>query len=235
MDKKYTSFCIDNDPVDQPTPKMVLGEYIRNLKLSVGDELYMVHDFGKKFTIKEMRENGDIVLSNPSISKDKVCRETSPLFKKVGDIPMDSQEFFFHQLDVDCSVDSDGSIKIHDKYFINYLDQFKNYFSLMRKSLDLNNQYKITYMYETIFNEMGVGVFNEYIRSNYVNYIGKDKKIEDLLSSGYEYGLEFYDNRFVCSMVSHALRMDTSDIFDNGVRAIVFGEGLKIDFSKVRF
>ena len=34
-------------------------------------------------------------------------------------------------------------------------------------------------------------------------------------------------------MFYHAQRMDREDIFDNGVRAIVFGEGLKLDFNKI--
>lgn len=230
---KYTAFSIDNDPVDQPTPKLVWGKYINDINLVVGDELFMVNDPGVNFFIKEVREK-DILLSNPrNPSKDKVCMKYSPFFKKMDDIPMEQQEFFYDGCEVTGTTDLDGLFKPDEKYLIDYKKQFEKYFDLVRKTLyDKPTYYELTRLYERIIEEMGLGIFNEYIRSNFMG--GGEDSIENLLHHAYEYGFEFYDgNRFVVSMFHHAQRMDRENIFDNGVRAIVFGEGMKIDFSKL--
>lgn len=230
---KYTAFSINNDPHDQPTPKLVWGKYIKDIDLRVDDEVFMVNDPGVNFFVKEVREK-DILLHNPrNPSKEKVCMKFSPLFKKMGDIPMGQQEFFYHLCEVTGTTDLDGLFKPDDKYFVNYKKQFEKYFDLIRKTLhDKPTYYELTRLYERIIEEMGLGIFNEYIRSNFMS--GSGDSVENLLHHAYEYGFEFYNGgSFIASMFHHAQRMDRESIFDNGVRAIVFGEGLKLDFNKI--
>lgn len=84
---------------------------LRILTLRVDDEVFMVNDPGVNFFVKEVREK-DILLHNPrNPSKEKVCMKFSPLFKKMDDIPMGQQEFFYHLLEVTGTTDLDGLFK----------------------------------------------------------------------------------------------------------------------------
>jgi len=129
MRKEYYAFCIDDNPIDQPTPKLVWGQYIRDIDLAVGDELFLINDHGQNFFIKEFREK-DIVLSNPrNPSKDKVCVKHSPLFKNIGEIPKNQQEFFYDGVRVSGTIDMDGLFKPDEKYLVDalgVLDDFSN-------------------------------------------------------------------------------------------------------------
>ncbi len=228
----YTAFAIDNDPSDQPTPKMVWGNRIKNIVLEGGDEVFMINNPKNNFTVKDFIDD-KIILMNPRQAKTVEVTKNSPLFKIISEIPKEQQEFFEHNQDIEGILDSNGVFQPNKKYLINYVDLFHKYFDLIRKTLyDDRIQNEITRLYERIFEEMGVAAFNQYIRSNFVENV--EEGIEDMFQSTYEYGMEGYDgNPFVVSMMYHANRLDRQELFEQGVRAIVFNEGIKIDFSKL--
>lgn len=233
MKETYTAYSIDNDPHDQPTPKLVWGKSIRKLDLKINDEVFSMHT-GDNFLIKEIIDDDNIILSNPkNPSKDKRVAKISPLYVKMGEIPKEQQSYFYHDQDVEGKTKGDVFTP-NPEFLINYREQFKKYFDLIRKTLYNERQdYGLTRLYDSIIEGFGDGIFNAYIRHNFVG----QKNNDDTFYSTYEYGFESFRNdrsglNFKYLMFTRALDIDVNQLFNNGVKAIVYGEGVKIDFTK---
>jgi len=234
---KVTAFSINNKPTSQPTPVLVFGEIVKFEDIKIGDQLYLVDRPGVIVDISNIVRDEDpnhaIGLYNSQPIK---IGKYTRVFKKIQDIPENQQEFFLHDQDITGKF-SDGGIFIPDeKYLINYTDLFTKYFDLIRRQFwgfgqDDRIQSELCSFWHSAIKEMGVGVFNEYIRSNFTGRPNNDETFH----GAYEYGFEFFhsSDRFVRIAFNHLFRMDRGDLFINGVKSIVYGEAVKIDFSKL--
>lgn len=228
--KKIKVYSVNDNPHTQPTPVLVFGEPTTHI--NIDDVLYLVNRPRVSIRVTDIIDGDEKPIIGMLNEKPVRFSRFALFFKKIQDIPKEQQEFFMHNQEVDGHFNEEGVFIPDEKYLINYSELFSKYFELIIKQFYQDRvQYELCRFWDSAIEELGVAVFNEYIRVNFLNQPNDDKTF----NNAYEYGFEFFnsDDRFTRVVFNHLLRLDINGLFIDGIKTIVYGEKIKLDFKKI--
>lgn len=246
---QYKIFRWLEEPHDQPTPLLFVGELASLTDLQKGMIIYHI-DRGVKYRLDHIdfenerdERNGvkrltmTTLYDNGEEGKKKVASTLNgQLCVWKADIDTDLQELFYGGQTVYGKV-IDGTFIPEDQYMVNWYQMFMTYFDIIARN-PYRDQTRVERQMPRLVREcieqFGVGIFNEMIRSNYAGKEMSDAVFREAWNSIFDSDWLYHIDRRL-SFPKRVLEktMSMSTCFEDVVKTVVFKQGIKLDISRM--